>query len=51
MDVYENFAELEEAEHEGDDFCVYIFKREGSSTVIVSPHGGRKNGVKSTIDP
>ena len=40
MDVYENFAELEEAEHEGDDFCVYIFKREGSSTVIVSPHGG-----------
>jgi phage replication-related protein YjqB (UPF0714/DUF867 family) len=40
MDVYENFAKLTEAEHEGDDFCVYVFKREGSNTVIVSPHGG-----------
>ena len=40
MNIYENVAELTEAEHEGDDFCVSVFKREGSSTVIASPHGG-----------
>ena len=40
MDVYDNFADLNEMEHEGKDFCVYILKREGSITVIASPHGG-----------
>ena len=44
MDVYENFVELAEAEHESDDFCVSVFKREGSSTIISSPHGG---GIES----
>ena len=40
MDVYRNFAELSEAEREDIDFRIYAVKREGSSTVIVAPHGG-----------
>ena len=40
MDVYRNFAELSETESEGIDFCISAIKREGSSTVIVVPHGG-----------
>jgi phage replication-related protein YjqB (UPF0714/DUF867 family) len=40
MDVYENFAELKQKENEGDDFFIFIFKKEESSTVIASPHGG-----------
>jgi len=40
MDVYRNFAELSESEREDIDFRIYAFKREGSSTVIVAPHGG-----------
>jgi len=40
MDVYRNFAELSEAEREDLDFRISVLKREGSSTVIVAPHGG-----------
>jgi phage replication-related protein YjqB (UPF0714/DUF867 family) len=40
MDVYQNFAELGEAEREDLDFRIYVVRREGSSTVIVAPHGG-----------
>jgi phage replication-related protein YjqB (UPF0714/DUF867 family) len=40
MDVYRNFAELSEAEREDIDFRISAVKREGSSTVIVAPHGG-----------
>ena len=40
MDVYLNFAELIESEREGIDFRIYTVKREGSTTVIVAPHGG-----------
>lgn len=40
MDVYRNFAELSETESEGIDFCISAVKREGSSTVILAPHGG-----------
>jgi phage replication-related protein YjqB (UPF0714/DUF867 family) len=40
MDVYRNFVELSEAEREDIDFRVTAVKREGSSTVIVAPHGG-----------
>jgi len=40
MDVYRNFAELRETESEGIDFCISAVKRDGSSTVIVAPHGG-----------
>jgi phage replication-related protein YjqB (UPF0714/DUF867 family) len=40
MDVYRNFAELSKTESEGIDFRIYAVKREGSSTVIVAPHGG-----------
>jgi len=40
MDVYRNFAELSETESEGIDFCISTVKRDGSSTVIVAPHGG-----------
>jgi phage replication-related protein YjqB (UPF0714/DUF867 family) len=40
MDVYRNFAELSEAESEDIDFRISAVKREGSSTVIVAPHGG-----------
>jgi phage replication-related protein YjqB (UPF0714/DUF867 family) len=40
MDLYRNFAELSEAEIEGIDFRISVVKREGSSTVIVAPHGG-----------
>lgn len=40
MDVYHNFLELREYEREDIDFRIYIVKREGSSTVIVAPHGG-----------
>jgi phage replication-related protein YjqB (UPF0714/DUF867 family) len=40
MDVYRNFAELSEAESEDMDFRISAVKREGSSTVIVAPHGG-----------
>jgi phage replication-related protein YjqB (UPF0714/DUF867 family) len=40
MDVYRNFAELSEYEKEDIDFRIYAVKREGSSTVIVAPHGG-----------
>ena len=44
MDVYRNFAELSEAEREDIDFRISAIKRQGSSTVIVAPHGG-------TIEP
>ena len=40
MDVYRNFAELNETESEGIDFYISAVKREGSNTVIVAPHGG-----------
>ena len=40
MDVYLNFAELNKSEREGIDFLIYAVIREGSSTVIVAPHGG-----------
>jgi phage replication-related protein YjqB (UPF0714/DUF867 family) len=40
MDEYRNFAELIESEREDIDFRIYAVKREGSSTVIVAPHGG-----------
>ncbi len=40
MDVYRNFAELSKTEREGLDFRISAVKREGSSTVIVAPHGG-----------
>lgn len=40
MDVYRNFVELNEAEREDVDFRVSAVNREGSSTVIVAPHGG-----------
>ena len=40
MDVYRNFAELSETESEGIDFYISAVKRDGSSTVIVAPHGG-----------
>jgi phage replication-related protein YjqB (UPF0714/DUF867 family) len=40
MDVYRNFADLCEAEREDIDFRITSVKREGSSTVIVAPHGG-----------
>lgn len=40
MDVYRNFAELIETEREDIDFRIFAFKRKGSSTVIVAPHGG-----------
>jgi len=40
MDVYLNFAELSEAERKDIDFRISAVKREGSSTVIVAPHGG-----------
>jgi phage replication-related protein YjqB (UPF0714/DUF867 family) len=40
MDLYRNFAELKKAEIEGIDFRISVVKREGSSTVIVAPHGG-----------
>jgi len=40
MDVYRNFSELNETESEGIDFCISAVKREGSSIVIVAPHGG-----------
>ena len=40
MDVYRNFAELNESEREDIDFRIYTVKQEGSSTVIVAPHGG-----------
>ena len=40
MDVYQNFAELSEVERVEIDFRISIVKREGSSTVIVAPHGG-----------
>jgi phage replication-related protein YjqB (UPF0714/DUF867 family) len=44
MDMYRNFAELGETEREDIDFRIFAVKREGSSTVIVAPHGG-------TIEP
>jgi len=40
MDVYRNFAELSESEREGIDFHINAVKQEGSSSVIVAPHGG-----------
>ena len=40
MDVYRNFAELSNKEKEDIDFRISAVKREGSSTVIVAPHGG-----------
>jgi phage replication-related protein YjqB (UPF0714/DUF867 family) len=40
MDVYRNFAELSKKEKEDIDFRIYTVKQEGSSTVIVAPHGG-----------
>ena len=40
MDVYQNFAELSEAEREDLDFRISAVKRDGSNTVIVTPHGG-----------
>jgi len=40
MDVYRNFAELRKAEREDIDFRISAINREGSSTVIVAPHGG-----------
>ena len=40
MDVYRNFADLSETEREDIDFRISAVKREGSSTVIVAPHGG-----------
>ena len=40
MDVYQNYAELSETEIEDTDFRISAVKREGSSTVIVAPHGG-----------
>jgi len=40
MDMYRNFAELSGAEREDIDFRISAVKREGSSTVIVAPHGG-----------
>jgi phage replication-related protein YjqB (UPF0714/DUF867 family) len=40
MDVYRNFAELSDAEREDLDFRISAVKREGSSTVVVAPHGG-----------
>ena len=40
MDVYRNFAELSKAEREDIDFRISAVKQEGSSTVIVAPHGG-----------
>jgi len=40
MDMYRNFAELGETEIEDIDFRIFAVKREGSSTVIVAPHGG-----------
>jgi phage replication-related protein YjqB (UPF0714/DUF867 family) len=40
MDAYQNFAELSEAEREDIDFRIFNVKREGSSTVMVAPHGG-----------
>jgi phage replication-related protein YjqB (UPF0714/DUF867 family) len=40
MDMYRNFAELGETEREDIDFRIFAVKREGSSTVIVAPHGG-----------
>ena len=40
MDMYRNFAELSGAEREDLDFRISAVKREGSTTVIVAPHGG-----------
>ena len=40
MDVYRNFVELSKNEKEDIDFRISAVKREGSSTVIVAPHGG-----------
>lgn len=41
MDVYRNFVHLAETEREGVDFRVELVKREGATTVILAPHGGR----------
>ena len=41
MDVYRNFADLAQAEREGADFRVDLMKREGATTVVLAPHGGR----------
>jgi phage replication-related protein YjqB (UPF0714/DUF867 family) len=40
MDMYRNFTELSESEREDIDFRIHAVKREGSSSVIVTPHGG-----------
>lgn len=40
MDVYAKFAELKEAEREGVDYCICVVRREGSSVVVLAPHGG-----------
>jgi phage replication-related protein YjqB (UPF0714/DUF867 family) len=40
MDVYANFTELKDAEHEGVDFRVCVVLREDASTVVLAPHGG-----------
>jgi phage replication-related protein YjqB (UPF0714/DUF867 family) len=40
MDMYRNFEELSQFEREDIDFRIHAVKREGSSTVIVTPHGG-----------
>jgi phage replication-related protein YjqB (UPF0714/DUF867 family) len=40
MDMYRNFAKLSEYEREDIDFRIYAVKREGSRTVMVTPHGG-----------
>ena len=40
MDVYHNYAKLDETERESVDFCVSVVRIEGSATVIAAPHGG-----------
>jgi phage replication-related protein YjqB (UPF0714/DUF867 family) len=40
MDVYANFAQLEEAEREGVDFCITATRREKAVIAVVAPHGG-----------
>lgn len=40
MDKYANFAALSRAEKEDADFRVRIISRPGTTTVVISPHGG-----------
>ncbi len=47
MDKYANFAELKQAENEGEDYVI-LYRRANSEFAIIAPHGG---GIEpGTID-